>query len=228
MNDALRYSRVWPQCNTARAGIRPPFSLLGCGRPATPWGAMRPLSLLLLLALGLAPGEAGAAPCTQKQVDLTHVFPNGGNRYVVDVKFGVLPDWGSPPTVATLHRSTARLFEHDNDTVMRELGPAHSVHTDIGSLGRGRFSHWGNESGSVEALFFSTSDNSDPRSNGRTYWYCTELDTPPPPPPTTTTVPPTTTTTTLPLCSMICRMPARPRAEPPTTTMPAPLAPEAP
>jgi MoaA/NifB/PqqE/SkfB family radical SAM enzyme len=43
------------------------------------------------------------------------------------------------------------------------LGPAHSGHDDIRKLGRGRFSHW------RDRLYFSTSDNSDPRSNGRRY-----------------------------------------------------------
>jgi SAM-dependent methyltransferase len=44
-----------------------------------------------------------------------------------------------------------------------ELGPAHSAHAQIRELGRGAFSHWGTD------LYFSTSDNSDPRRNGRTY-----------------------------------------------------------
>jgi hypothetical protein len=43
------------------------------------------------------------------------------------------------------------------------LGPAHSVHADIRSQGYGRFSHWYN------ALYFSTSDGTDPRVNGRAY-----------------------------------------------------------
>ncbi len=43
------------------------------------------------------------------------------------------------------------------------LGPAHSGHEDIRKLGGGRFSHWGKE------LYFSTSDNSNPRDNGRRY-----------------------------------------------------------
>jgi hypothetical protein len=45
------------------------------------------------------------------------------------------------------------------------LGPAHSVHSDIVSLGQGRFSHW-----KVEGFIFSTSDNSNPTSTGRAYW----------------------------------------------------------
>jgi hypothetical protein len=43
------------------------------------------------------------------------------------------------------------------------LGPAHSQHADIRSTGAGAYSHWHN------FLYFSTSDRSDPRKNGRTY-----------------------------------------------------------
>lgn len=43
------------------------------------------------------------------------------------------------------------------------LGPAHAQHFDIREYGRGRFSHWDG------VLYFSTTDNSDPRSNGRRY-----------------------------------------------------------
>jgi hypothetical protein len=45
----------------------------------------------------------------------------------------------------------------------RLLGPAHSVHDRIHNEGHGRYSHWG------DALLFSTSDNSDPNENGRSY-----------------------------------------------------------
>jgi hypothetical protein len=44
------------------------------------------------------------------------------------------------------------------------LGPPHSVHGDIMAKGKGRFSHW------LAGFIFSTSDNSDPNSNGRRYW----------------------------------------------------------
>ena len=43
------------------------------------------------------------------------------------------------------------------------LGPAHSLHDEIRIEGRGRYSHWNGY------LYFSTSDNSDPRTNGRQY-----------------------------------------------------------
>ncbi len=46
----------------------------------------------------------------------------------------------------------------------RELGPAHSAHEEIRKLGQGRYSHWG-----ARSVYFSASDNSDPRTNGRRY-----------------------------------------------------------
>lgn len=55
-------------------------------------------------------------------------------------------------------RSALRLFE---DGV--ELGPSRAVHLDVRELGGGRFSHWRRD------LYFTTSDNSDPRSNQRRY-----------------------------------------------------------
>jgi hypothetical protein len=43
------------------------------------------------------------------------------------------------------------------------LGPGNAVHEDIRKIGNGRFSFW------YDCLYFSSSDNSDPRSNGRKY-----------------------------------------------------------
>lgn len=54
--------------------------------------------------------------------------------------------------------SKLRLFEND-----RELGFAHALHADIRERGAGLYSHWNN------SLLFSSSDNSDPRTNGRAY-----------------------------------------------------------
>jgi LPS sulfotransferase NodH len=45
----------------------------------------------------------------------------------------------------------------------KPLGPAHASHSIIRSKGLGAFSHWG------DILYFSTSDNSDPNTNGRQY-----------------------------------------------------------
>lgn len=55
-------------------------------------------------------------------------------------------------------RSCVRVFE---DGV--EIGPPHSLHDEITANGGGRFSHWGRD------LYLSSSDNSDPRTNGRLY-----------------------------------------------------------
>jgi hypothetical protein len=44
------------------------------------------------------------------------------------------------------------------------LGPAHTIHVEIASKGKGRFSHW-----AAIGFIFSTSDNSDPNTNGRSY-----------------------------------------------------------
>jgi len=56
--------------------------------------------------------------------------------------------------------SIVRLFENG-----KELGAAHASHGDIRSIGKGQFSHWGT------SLIFSASDNTDPRTNGRSYTY---------------------------------------------------------
>ncbi len=77
-----------------------------------------------------------------------------------------------PGTPATGADSALRLFEDD-----RELGPPNSGHNSIRTGGRGAFSHWsGSPDGKPQQLYFSTSDNSDPRTNGRTYKWVVELD----------------------------------------------------
>ena len=43
------------------------------------------------------------------------------------------------------------------------VGMAHSAHSAVRETGRGTYSHWGN------ALYFSASDNSDPRESGHSY-----------------------------------------------------------
>ena len=68
-------------------------------------------------------------------------------------------DVGPDDSVTAPERSTLMLFEDS-----RHLGPAHSVHEDIWSLGGGRFSHWGG------SLLFSSSDNTSVATNGREYF----------------------------------------------------------
>lgn len=74
-----------------------------------------------------------------------------------DHLFGDLAD-----TADDNFRSPIQLYEND-----KPLGPAHSVHADIGTTGRGRYSHWRYN---YSIFLFSSSDNTDPRKNGRNYW----------------------------------------------------------
>jgi hypothetical protein len=60
------------------------------------------------------------------------------------------------------NRSSIELYENNT-----RLGPAHSDHSDIAALGHGRFSHWRKNGTTV---YWSSSDNTDPMTNGRAYW----------------------------------------------------------
>jgi len=81
------------------------------------------------------------------------MVPNGGHAYLVDLsKLGIF----APSDEESV--SLLRLFE-DGEPLSRP----HSTHAAIREKGEARFSHWGNY------LCFSTSDNSDPRCNGRNY-----------------------------------------------------------
>ena len=76
-------------------------------------------------------------------------LPKGWSAALLQVD----PDSGQAP-------AGSRLALTENGAA---LGPPHSIHAEIAEKGGGRFSHWG------EAVIFSSSDNSDPRSNGRAY-----------------------------------------------------------
>jgi hypothetical protein len=85
-------------------------------------------------------------------------FSEHGHGFVVRLNFKTLPGIYAPSDDGQVHWSSLRLFEN-----FRELGPSHSTHHDIDQLGGGRFSHWGGK------LYFSSSDKTDPRTNGRLY-----------------------------------------------------------
>lgn len=102
------------------------------------------------------------ASCSSTPLIVSAATSDGGYAYLIAKMFGTIPDNSNNGT-----QSTLRLFENGI-----ELGPAHSSHANIRNLGLGRFSHWSSTDGSGEALRFSTSDNSDPRTNGKSYAYC--------------------------------------------------------
>jgi hypothetical protein len=64
------------------------------------------------------------------------------------------------PDLLSDKEGASRLMVFEDD---RQLGPAHSAYKDIRRNGGGRFTHWGPE------VYFSTTDHSDPRTNGRRY-----------------------------------------------------------
>jgi hypothetical protein len=78
----------------------------------------------------------------------------GGYCWVVQLP--EFKDWADSPPQEK--RSTLIIYENG-----RALGPPHSIHDTVCNLGQGRFSHWEGK------LYFSTSDNSDPNTNGRQY-----------------------------------------------------------
>jgi hypothetical protein len=82
--------------------------------------------------------------------ELSGFRPEQGHCFLAEVPTHLLSDSDSA--------SRLRVYEDE-----RELGPPHSAHDDIRTHGSGRFSHWGAQ------LYFSASDNSDPRVNGRRY-----------------------------------------------------------
>jgi len=61
-------------------------------------------------------------------------------------------------TLASGRTSDLELFEDG-----RPIGPGHAPHQEISELGGGRYSHW------HRRLLLSSSDGSDPRTNGRVY-----------------------------------------------------------
>lgn len=50
------------------------------------------------------------------------------------------------------------------------LGPAHARHSEVETQGGGRYSHW------TDSVIFSSSDGSDPRTNGRRYVLVESMD----------------------------------------------------
>jgi parallel beta-helix repeat protein len=101
------------------------------------------------------PTPSSAPPSMSRTINVAQATHDTGYNYIVSQDFGTPGD-----TTQALTASTLRIYENG-----KELGPAHTLHADIRTLGGGRFSHWGN------ALYFSASDNSNPLTNGRTYTY---------------------------------------------------------
>ncbi|MEO8358564.1 MAG: hypothetical protein ABI672_00925 [Vicinamibacteria bacterium] len=87
------------------------------------------------------------------------VIPVSGHSYCVDVAPGAF-GWIDTRWDTETQPNRSPLVVIENGTA---LGPAHSFHSEIAATGKGRFSHWG------KVVYFSASDNTDPRQNRRSY-----------------------------------------------------------
>ena len=90
-------------------------------------------------------------------IDTSQVRPELGKAFLVRIK---VPFPYSVTNDADDGNFASRLLLFENGNL---LGPPHSLHAQIRTEGKGRYSHWGN------VLHFSTSDSTDPRTNGRLY-----------------------------------------------------------
>jgi arylsulfatase A-like enzyme len=89
-------------------------------------------------------------------IDASSVQPGQGLAWTVDV-----PErWGHLANNAQQEEDLLPLLLLEDGN---ELGPVCPLHRTIRAEGGGAYSHWGDQ------LIFSTSDGSDPRSNGRSY-----------------------------------------------------------
>lgn len=97
--------------------------------------------------------SATGAELKRHPIVARYVQPESGHCYIAVMDFGEDGDKESG------NKSGLLLFENG-----KPLGPPRSLHQAIRERGQGRYSHW-----TRQGLYFSTSDNSDPRSNGRRY-----------------------------------------------------------
>ncbi len=121
-----------------------------------PWAVPAALGLLLiLLAIGLRTLERPA----EFTIGTADIRAMEGYAFAVDLKRRLAWPWQPlSDNPYNTHRSTLLLFE---DGV--RIGQPHQPYESVQRDGSGAYLHWGN------SLIFSTPDQSDPRSNGRTY-----------------------------------------------------------
>src|SRR5215813_15393503 len=94
-------------------------------------------------------------------IPITKANPNSGHLWTTSIPQKI------PGTLRALYRMSNGDIDGDRSAKLTEngrpLGPGGALHEDIRQMGQGRYSHLGG------ALYFSTSDNSDPTANGRAY-----------------------------------------------------------
>jgi hypothetical protein len=95
--------------------------------------------------------------------------PPGEKAVALRRPFGSFGAFGANVGLPEL-KAYADATDHDTNSPVllyedgRLLGPAHQTHGEIARLGQGRYDHWNGQ------MAFSSSDGTNPISNGRTYW----------------------------------------------------------
>jgi hypothetical protein len=116
------------------------------------------ISLLVILHVAVI-GVVWLTPSFKASIASSSIAAEAGTAYVAALRFDknfpyqLLADGMGAP-----YRSNLALFEDG-----KALGPSHSPHALIRERGAGRYSHW------ASSVIFSSSDGSDPRTNGRVY-----------------------------------------------------------
>src|SRR5215207_7920213 len=120
------------------------------------------LAFVAIWLLVFGPATLRLASPFVQSLEPAEIVSDGGNSYVARLsKPTLLPlleigaDTPAQPTGSSLD-----ILEDG-----KKLGPSHSMRVDIADAGAGRYSHWAKP----DVIFFSTSDNTDPRTNGRKY-----------------------------------------------------------
>lgn len=113
----------------------------------------------VVVALSASGGEGVVKDRREEAVDqVDEVLPVGdihhetGFSYIARLTGGRPGDNGGPPSVCVLLEDG------------KPLPSPRALHEDIRNKGKGHYSHW-----TEGSLYFSASDNSDPRANGRKY-----------------------------------------------------------
>jgi RNA polymerase sigma factor (sigma-70 family) len=158
---AFSFSAALPAIGLASVGVLGLALAVSVGSPFAKPNEPEPL---VSATIGKTDLQAATPPYSpdEQRIDTAKVIAEYGFAYCYYAQLGEPHDSNEAPRVSRL-----ALFENGI-----RLGPAHTLHREIRDHGNGRFSHWHFKGGQV--LYFSASDNSDPRVNGRTYTYRVE------------------------------------------------------
>jgi len=107
-------------------------------------------------------GASSLQATNQHFIDVAGVRPDEGQAFWVSLPAAFAPMGSDADAPA---RSRLVLFEDD-----LALGPSNAPHAEIRGLGQGAYSHW------QTGLYFSSSDGTDPRTNGRRYLIADVVD----------------------------------------------------